>query len=408
MTPMRRGSIRGRVLRSAIVLFLFGLLVGAGACPYSIRDAGFIVRDPEPYRLLAFVKDEGQWGEEVVKPLLERAAERHLDHSNVKAEVVNVDRQPDHKALAHLEALKPEQRKEFPVHALVSPQGKAIALPPRPEGDMQALYEGMARDVVQSPARQDIVAHIIEEWCVVLVVTGEDEAENARVTAVAEEASKAIVGFKPQMGPRIERPPHVMTISRREAQRAERVLVWSLGLDEGDSQEARAAVLFGMGRRLGPALSGDEVSRTRLMDAFRLLGRNCTCTTDPSQILGPALPLVWGRDLQELVRDTLGFDPNSPAVANTLSGVWTTLREPGDRAPGGEFLPDPATGYIEFSVGPEEGQEGQEGEAEMGDRGEAPTIEQRGLKVVIAVAAGLAAIAVGGTAALILRQRRRA
>ncbi len=104
----------------------------------------------------------------------------------------------------------------------------------------------------------------------------------------------------------------------------EQVLLWSLGLD-GEKTEARLAVLFGMGRRIGPVFGGAEVTKIGLSNLFRLLGRNCACTTDPSWLLGPAVPLSWGNDLELQVREELGFDPNNPAVAGTLAGVWTSL-----------------------------------------------------------------------------------
>jgi hypothetical protein len=185
----------------------------------------------------------------------------------------------------------------------------------------------------------------------------------------------------------------------------EQVLRWSLGLDERAPKRARVAVLFGTGRRCGPDLLAAEATRSKLMDLFRLLGRNCTCTTDPTWLLGPALPVDWSADLQAQVREALGFDPTSPAVAEALSGVWTKLRRPAN----GEAVPDSTTGYVEFSdertSQPPPKEAGDDPDRRENSEG---SFEQRGLRAAAVVGGGLLALAAGGTAILILRQSRRA
>jgi hypothetical protein len=192
--------------------------------------------------------------------------------------------------------------------------------------------------------------------------------------------------------------------------------MWSLGLASENQAQARIAVLYGMSRRIGPVLGPDVVSASLLQNVFALLGRNCTCTTDPDWLLGPAAPLVWRRDLQQQVYDELGFDPNSPEVAATLGGVWTSLAslgsqdgEPTTDADGTQatFPPPLRPGYIEFSIEPGTG-EGQEANWPAApDADVTATVEQRSLHVILRMGIILALLVAGGSIALWLRQRRR-
>ena len=94
--------------------------------------------------------------------------------------------------------------------------------------------------------------------------------------------------------------------------------------------QARIAVLFGMSRRIGPVLSANVVSVSLLKNVFALLGRNCTCTSDPAWLLGPAAPLVWGQDGER-----------------TADADSTQLT----------FPPPVGPGYIKFSIEPGTGEE---------------------------------------------------
>jgi len=182
------------------------------------------------------------------------------------------------------------------------------------------------------------------------------------------------------------------------------VLRWSLGLDDC-ATEARVAILWGVGRRLGPILSGDKLTATNLAACFKLLGENCTCTADPRSFLGPCVPLAWTKAQRQEVRDRLGFDPEAPEARNSLAGVWTTLES--GKVTGGDALPDPGAGYIEFPVEPG-------GEQPPAPEGGGPQAnlnlpwEQRGLRVAAMVGGGIAVAASGSTAALLILRRRRA
>jgi len=371
------------------------------ACPYCIREAGFIVRDVDPYRVVVFQRtdtpsaaDLPQWAEEIGKRL--------LPDSNVAVEVVDLDADPDNPLAGHL----PEAANaKLPAAVLVSPQGEALNLdlpaPPLTRDGLQSVVS----EALSSAARDEIAAHIIKHWAVVLIAAGADGAEAAAVEKAASRAAGTVVGTVTEMGTRIRHAPHVMVIKADDPK--EKVLLWSMGLLPGGRAETQVAILYGMARRLGKNLSAAEATQAGLVDRFKLLGRNCTCTSDPSWLLGPAAPLLWDENLRILTREALGFDPNSPNVLMTLAGAWKSLRARAESGDGGQM--PLGSDYIEFPAEPEDP------DAAMGQDGVPPPlgaprtdVEQEGFGIVWKTVAGLAAVSLVGGAAIIIRARRNA
>jgi len=343
--PGGRGQQHRRTPLAAVgMLVALAWQASAPACPYAIRDAGFIARDPRPYRLCVLVAN-GTPGRDKLATWLKAASERHLGEANVKAELVNVDTQPTHPAAAHLATLAD---RGLPAAVLLSPAHEALALGPLGRGaPTPKAVEALVARAVSSPRRDDMLHDLVDPWCVVVLAKGTaSDRGNARAQKAIEAAIQQTKGTVTAMGRTIARPPHLMILAADD--RDEPILIWALALDQGGCTQPRAAIVFGAGRRLGPVLEGREIDQATLLGLFQFLGRNCTCTADPESVLGPQVPLVWGADVQSRVAKALGFDPNSPRSASTLAGVWKSVALP--------RLPDLDTlGYSEGIVefGPE-------------------------------------------------------
>lgn len=392
--------IASRVLRHLLpVTILVAMACTAGwACPYSIRDAGFIVRDPQPYKLTVLVRGAGPEAASL-QAWLAAAGRKVLADSNVETEFVDLTATPDHPAKRLFDKL-PQQ--DLPCALLISPRGPALRMFPTGGRWTAETVEDLARRAVTSPLRDEIAQRLVASWCVVVLVPGEDAEENRRAAQAIAEARAQVKGFRTEMGVVIDEPPWVTRVFCGEPE--EEVLRWSLGVDQCEASQTRVAILWGVGRRLGPVLSGDKLTATNLAACFRLLGENCTCTADPHSFLGPCVPLAWSKGQRQEIRDRLGFDPEAPEARNVLSGVWTTLES--GRVNGGDALPDPGAGYIEFPVEPGAGEQppAPEGGGPQANQG----WEQQGLRVAAMVGGGIAAAAGGGTAALLILRRRRA
>jgi hypothetical protein len=387
----------------AVLLLSLSAAVPALACPYSIRDAGFIVRDLQPYRLVWVSRDATPTAQADGRALQDRVSAQVFDHANVRTEQLDIKREPNHPLLPKLRAASITAGQV----ALASPDDRVTQAPLSPSSLMEQALRDMFQQTVNSPQRQEIVKQIITAWCVVLIVEGQDKAQADAVAKTATAAAGKLVGFKPQMGDPIQTAPPIVRVAWNDPR--EHVLRWSVGLDDGDFRETRVAVLFGKGRRVGPVLPAAQATEDRLLQLFRLLGNNCTCTADPSWLLGPALPLNWGQGLQQQVREALGFDPNNPNVAATLSGVWKNFRAADSSLVPGETVPEPMTGYMEFNVEQQAMPPARDADPDApGDGDAGAALEQRSWRAAVIAGAAIAAAALGGSAVLWLLHRGRA
>lgn len=402
-------------LRLSVPLALALTLVVAGAllaCPYSIRDSGFIIREPDPFRLLVVVRDDTP-GRSELDRLLREAAGLYLPDTDIEAGLLNLDAPPSADA-AFIGAVAEAVGEALPAAVLVSPRGEITTLgglgPDRTDRD--ALHP-LVRAVAHSDARDEIARRIVAHWCVVLIAEGDDHVENDLVARAVRAASRSVTGAATEMA-RISTPPHAITLARDD--RSEDILAWSVGLDEGDAGSARVAILFGMGRRLGPVIPAADITENLLVDLFHLLGRNCTCTADPRWLLGPRAPLLWGMDREVEVRDALGFDPHNPLVIHSLAGAWVFLRDPGADWGAPELsdldgfrraMPaDPARGYTEIIIDPDEGAPDDEPDPPLIDmRARDAATPPSPLAPVAIVAAALVLVALAGGVVILLRRR---
>ena len=102
-----------------------------------------------------------------------------------------------------------------------------------------------------------------------LLLEGEDASENAYVSEAAQRAVDRIKPLLGVMAKPVKRPPRIITLPFDQRGR-ERILLWSLGVS--GEKAARAAVLFGRGRRMGPLLAGESLSESNLYSLMRIIG----------------------------------------------------------------------------------------------------------------------------------------
>ena len=421
---------RGWPCIARIVFLLFSGFCAAGpvalACPYSLRDSAFIGgQTAARYRLLFLVRGGGE-RRTAMDDWVRLAVATWLENTNVEARVLDPDDPGSHD---DLEALPPGARlADRPVAWLISPDREIPALrldfssagqekPQQAQSlDRDSIMKLVAR-VIDSPAREKIRKHIVDSWCVALVVEGDDPGETARARQTAEEAARRIVGKETEMEKIVTRGPRVLTISAPK----EKVLTWSLGLERRErrpigNESPRVIVLVGRGETRGPLLEGAEITSARIYEIFEMLGRSCTCTTSPVWLTGRRIPIEWGPEMEEAVKVELGFDPEDPETLKIMGGVLGGLGE-GRKSLGSElgliyretyFEPPasdgasstPATeGMVEMVESP-----GLDTHPEAGALEAPPT---RGGQRVLAMLAGLAAVLLALATWVILRKNGR-
>ena len=313
------------------------------ACKYNVRDVGFVDLENQPYGFFCYINDST---EKHVADDFKELASAELSETNIRALTINVDQTPDHLALQHHES----ETRIFPVFVLVSTNREAITIKPIEKGkDFKESLQKVFKKVVFSPMRKEIAEITIEAFGVVLIVEGPDAEENKKAVTSAQAAVKQIAGQMKWLPKHIAKPPEMLIVSR-EQQRQEEILLWSMGIDINNITQPHAVVLYGRGRRMGPTLSGKNLTKEILTKFLSVIGADCECGLDRSWMQGNMMPTRWSRSQLEILSRQLGFDTENPMVKIEMSQI---IRK-GNRSNKKEFdlneLEGFNLGYQEFEI----------------------------------------------------------
>lgn len=330
---------RGKIVLAFLICILL-LPSAAFGCKYTVRDVGFVDIGSTPYQLYLFTgKDTPEEQEKVLKEISYVA----LMEANVMAEVVNVDRGGDHPAMRYFRFW---HITHLPAAVLVSPEdGRSLFLPLHGRGKtFKGSVWNVMEGIVSSPVREEILKHIVRAYCIVLFVLGGETQANKRAEKAISEATGEIRRMMSQFPKSVDEPPHLITISP-DSFAEERILLWSLGIDEG-SGEPHVAVLYGRGRRIGPVLKGGGITASGLFNILSAVGQACECGLDRGWILGRMIPLKWDEEVQTEVVKILGFDAENPMVKAEVGQILAI----GSTSNGEEESQDLFYGYEEREV----------------------------------------------------------
>lgn len=306
-------------IRTILVIFLFYIIcpLRVFSCIYNVRDIGFVDMAPNPYHLFCFIQDNTQ--ERIVTTLKKISYTTFLE-SNISVEIINVDQKKNHPAIEYFHFW---EIKSFPAAILISPVGKSLVLPISiPNNTFNETVRSSFHSVISSPIREEILNHIVKSYCIILLIEGKDEAENKRAYEIAASTTRKITKIMSQLPKRIEEPPYKIVIPQ-ELIPKERLLLWSLGLDGNKINKPCVAVIYGRGRRIGPLLKGEKITRNRLFKILSIIGLSCDCGLDKRWMMGPLLPLRWDEKIQSDVVKFLGFDAESPMVKIEMSSIMS-------------------------------------------------------------------------------------
>jgi hypothetical protein len=288
--------------------------------------------EKDQYQLYVFISPDAP---SPLEGQIRSAADRELQDTNVKVDVVRLGQGTDHPAEKWL---RQWGLAEFPCGVLISPDRQSLPLH-RPEfgKPSEDSFAAVFRQVASSPVRERILQQAAEAFGVVLLVEGNEAAANARArqqVRLALEAIRQEMRFMPKT---IQRPPVFLDLSRAKFAQ-ERMLGWSLGLGTNQPVAPRAAVIYGKGRWLGPLMQGAEIAERNVTGILSFIGADCECGLDILWTRGTQLPVKWDTKLHALATRTLGFDPEDPLVkleAGRILERWASLagaNEPGQAA----------------------------------------------------------------------------
>lgn len=287
----------------------------AAACMYNVRETGFVYLGFESYRLWCYV-DQNTPSRTVAE--MQRIAEQVLTESSVQFEVIRVDADKTHPALDFFD---PNETKSLPAAVLLSPQEAAMPVSmPQLNPDFASSFRSLLIELVHSPLRDELVRQAAENYAVVLLMDGADANRNATAVQAVHRAIESIHRHMEFMPKDITKPPVLVRLPRQHAGR-ERILMWSLGADETQTQKAHAAVIYGRARWIGPLLKGNQITTELIENILSVVGADCECGLDRRLVRGTILPVKWNEQTDTLVADDLGFDPEDPTVKMEVSQI---------------------------------------------------------------------------------------
>lgn len=297
-----------------ISIFLF---VGQSVfpCQYNVRDMGFVDLEDQPY-LLCLYLDSPFTDSDVQN--FNRLLQTELQGTNVRGQAIHVTHQKTHPALSWLNETTVVSK---PSLLLVNSAGKIYTFPAFDKSKtLEKQIRSTIADILSSPFRETVQEKIVGIFGLVLLVEGQDDGKNEKVR---QDALAAIGNIKAAMGTlpkRIARPPEFMTLSRKDLQK-EKLFLWAQGLSDDAIIEPSMIIFYGRFRRMGPVLTGDQITAEKITSMLSVIGADCECNLDRSWLQGEMMPAKWDREQLEKLSAQLGFDTEHPMTKIEMSQI---------------------------------------------------------------------------------------
>ena len=292
-------------LFALLFIFCFCNTLIAYSCRYTIREIGYSDIGSEPHYLYIFTNSETS---EKEISSIHNLSHSILNETNVKLKLFDADKEK-------------YNIKSFPSGVFVFPGGEYMIFSLKQAG--RSLYESvwmLLDNLVTSTCRKTIKAKLLQAYCVVLVVEGDNRQQNENVLLETKKAVREITRMLDQMPKVVDSPPVVVVLPRKDIP-DERLLLTSLGITEKETGMPSVAILYGRGRIMGPVLQGDLISRDIIHNLLSIVGADCECGLDHSWILGRMIPLRWESSVQNELAKNLGFDIENPMVRSEMSQI---------------------------------------------------------------------------------------
>ena len=302
--------------KSLLVLLTILLAVPALACRYTVREIGFADFGTDNYQLY-FYKDK--YVTEEMETQFKRISYAALLDANVQAEIIDIKKQADHPAMKYY---RQEKNHTSPIAILVNPDStKTLVFSlEKDEGKFKESVWTLLEDVITSAARIEILMNIVKAYAVVLFIEGSDNNLNNKVLDEIDLSIKTITSTKDKMPKPVDNPP-ALVVLKHDQLKNERVLLWSLGLNEDYLLQPAVVILYGRGRIMGQALQNALLQQININNLLTIVGADCECGLDRTWILGKMLPIRWDKRRQKEVQKWHKFDAENPFVKAEMSQI---------------------------------------------------------------------------------------
>ncbi len=331
-----------------IFLFCFCNPLITYGCRYTIREIGYADIGSSPNYLYVFT-DSNTSEKEIAT--IRKLSAALLIENNVITEIFHVDRE------------NPEQLTEmmaryavvtFPSAVFQIPGGDHMLFPlNHPGKSLNESFWILLEDLNSSVVRTAIKEKLVDAYCVILFVEGKERQQNNNILREIKEAVSEISMTYDQMPKAVDSPTALLVLHRKNIP-DERLLLMSLGITEEEAESPAVAILYGRGRIMGPALTGELINQDRILNLLTIVGADCECGLDHSWILGRMIPMRWGSGIQSDIAKSLGIDVENPLVKSEMTQILS-LKPPHDNLldPMGNNLLGYSEGKLDIKKSPD-------------------------------------------------------
>ena len=289
-------------------------------CQYNVRDIGFADILTRPYQLYFYIQEDTP---DTLVSIFKQISNATFVGYNIEVEIINKSHDKENQALEYYYFW---DINSIPAVILQSPTGRSMIIPISDNyiSFKETVWSSLEW-IALSPVREEILNNIVKSYAVILLVEGENKRENNKVYDLVLKVKKEISKVMDQMPKRIDEPPHIIVISQ-EIIPDEKILLWSLDLDEEVGKEPAIVFLFGRGRRFGPILRRGEISQSKLLQILSLIGLSCECGLDLTLSIGSPILSRWGEQEQRQVVQYLGIDVENPMIKMEMANILSLNR----------------------------------------------------------------------------------
>ena len=207
------------MLRNKIGLLVLAILfniIQVEACRYTIREIGFSALNKVTYILYRVDSYTATFPKQLAAG---------FKSSNIKTHAINASIEKDNQVIAFAKS----QNKGFPVYVLVDINKRMLAL-------SAAEYKNkIVSGVLASPIQQQLQEKLPINYATVLLIEGREAESNHLARQHILKTCKHIENIMPNMPKQVDLGPD-MTVIEQSNFEDEKVLLWSLGVDEVRNQ----------------------------------------------------------------------------------------------------------------------------------------------------------------------------
>lgn len=167
--------------------------------------------------------------------------------------------------------------------------------------------------IASSPLRQQLIEELPTSFAVILIINTSEEI-NHKIEVARSNFQK----IKRELPKIVSDNIDVITLNKSDLN-SEKVLLDFLKIS--DYQQSHIVVFYGRGRKMGPVLSGEEITSDKIYNLVSIIGADCECGLNVNWKLGQQIPLRWPDENDEILYKKFGFDFSNPMVKDEMSKI---------------------------------------------------------------------------------------